>query len=466
MLELPISSELRQILTAIQAAGGRALFVGGFVRDFMLGEPSKDIDLEVYGLTVAQLIAALEPFGWVEQVGVSFGVIKLSTAKTVYDFALPRRENKQGQGYRGFIIEADPGMSPKEAASRRDYTINAMAISPEGELLDFFGGQADLKNKCLRHVSERFAEDPLRVLRGFQLAARFDFTMEPETVQLCASLKQEYVHLSKERIWTEWQKWASKSTKPSTGLEVLAQTGWLELYPELAALRGVLQDKVWHPEGDVWEHSKYVVDEAQILSQRENLNEATRVTLMFAALCHDLGKATTTIKKAGRWVSPGHAEAGLALTESFLERIHAPHYLIQAVKPLVAEHMSHINSLSPRAVRRLALRLEPSIIQMLAFVIEADASGRPPLPKGLPVGAKRMLELANDLALSQESPKPILLGRHLLELARDGQLPPEFLHGGRHFSELLSKVFQTQLDGDVNSLDAAKKMAVEIVESG
>ncbi len=464
VLELPFHAELETILQSIRKMGGRALFVGGFVRDFLLGELNKDVDIEVYGLGVSDLIHALEPFGWVEQVGASFGVIKLVTQEADYDFALPRRENKQGQGYRGFVIEADPAMSPKEAASRRDYTINAMALTPEGDLLDFFDGQTDLKNKRLKHVSYKFSEDPLRVLRGFQLAARFDFEMDSETALLCQSLKEEYSHLSKERIWTEWQKWACKSIKPSRGLEVLQQTGWLEFYPELSALIGVMQDLEWHPEGDVWMHTKYVLDEAVSIVKREALREDQRLVIVLAALCHDLGKAVTTFNREGRWVSPGHAEAGLELSESFLKRIHSPHHVIHSVKPLVAEHMTHINPLSPKAVRRLALRLEPNNIETLALLIEADASGRPPLAKGLPEGALRMLELAKDLDIDQESPKPILLGRYLLELAQAGDLPASYLRGGPHFSELLNKVFQAQLDGEVSSIEEAKQLAVAIVK--
>lgn len=465
VLSLAFHKELEQILQSISDAGGKPLFVGGFVRDFLLGELSKDVDIEVYGLGVSDLVHVLEPFGWVEQVGASFGVIKLVSQEAEYDFALPRRENKQGQGYRGFMVQADPSMDPKEAASRRDYTINAMALTSEGDLLDFFGGQADLKNKRLRHVSSKFSEDPLRVLRGFQLAARFDFQMDKETALLCRQLKAEYAHLSKERIWTEWQKWACKSIKPSRGLEVLKETGWLELYPELTTLIGVQQEFEWHPEGDVWQHTNYVLDEAVRIVKREGLKDEQRLIVVLAALCHDLGKAVTTFSKEGRWVSPGHAEAGVMLSESLLKRIHAPHYVMQAVKPLVAEHMTHINPLSPKAVRRLALRLEPNNIETLALLIEADASGRPPLPKGLPEGALRLLKLAKDLEINLESPKPILLGRHLLDLAQAQVLPAKFLRGGPHFSELLNRVFQAQLDGEISTLEEAKQLAVSMIEN-
>lgn len=463
MLELSLSDELSHILVTIQLAGGEPLFVGGFVRDVLMGHAHKDFDIEVYGLAPDKLLEVLKPFGWVEQVGVSFGVIKLRTLSAEYDFSLPRRESKQGRGHKGFMVEPDATMSVKEAASRRDFTINAMALSVEGELLDHYGGLDDWQARRLRHVSDKFAEDPLRVLRAFQFAGRFDLDLDTETALLAQSLKDEYSSLSKERIWNEWQKWAEKSVKPSRGLEVLLQTEWLEFYPELVALVDMPQEPEWHPEGDVFVHTKYVCDVAAEIAMREELDASARLVLVFAALCHDLGKATTTIRKNGKWASPRHAPEGVPLTESFLARIHAPHDLIKQVKPLVKEHMSHLNELNERAIRRLALRLEPSNITTLALVIEADASGRPPLPKGLPEGAKQMLELAQALDLKQDAPKPILLGRHLIDLAKEGQLPSDYQKGGSHFSSLLNQVFQAQLDGDISDLESAKTHAISLV---
>ncbi len=461
-MQLSLNSELQIILQSIENAGGTILFVGGFVRDLLLGEQSNDVDIEVYNLDAQSLIKTLKPFGRVEQVGASFAVIKLSTQTQDYDFALPRRENKIAHGYKGFSIEADPNMTPKEAASRRDFTINAIALTRSGEILDYYGGQEDLEDKRLKHVSKKFAEDPLRVLRAFQIAARFNFTLDPETAKFAQSLKNEYNSLSKERIWTEWQKWAAKSLKPSQGLNVLVETNWLEFYPELSALIGIPQDPQWHPEGDVWTHTKHVLDEAANIATRENLSEENRVILLFAALCHDLGKAPTSLKEDNRWKSPRHAEEGVPLSESLLKKIHAPQSIIQQVKPLVKDHMNHLNQQSPKSIRRLALRLEPSNINMLTLLIEADASGRPPLKKGLPESAKKMLELAESLELKHESPQPILLGRHLIDLAQDQQLAPSYLKGGPHFSDILEQVFQKQLDGEVTSLEDAKLEAIKL----
>ena len=463
-LELNLSEELRHILAAIRLAGGEPLFVGGFVRDVLMGHEHKDFDIEVYGVGANELHELLKPFGWTDTVGASFGIIKLRTEHQEYDFSLPRRESKTGQGHKGFMVEADPTMTFKEAASRRDFTINAMALTLEGKLLDDFGGLDDWQNRILRHTSDKFAEDPLRVLRGFQFAGRFGLDIYSETAELAKSLKPEYTALSKERIWNEWKKWAEQSVKPSLGLYVLEVTEWLEFYPELVNLINIPQDPQWHPEGDVWTHTKWVVDEAAFIARREGLDDAARLLLVLAALCHDLGKATTTALRHGRWTSPRHASEGEVLAATFLKRIHAPKSLIDQVKPLVKNHMVHLDEQSARSVRRLALRLEPTTVDMLALLIEADASGRPPLPKGLPESAHNMLELAKTLDLDDKSPKAILKGRHLIELAKEGRLPERFLQGGAHFSALLNQVFQAQLDGEVGSLEEAEALAVKMTK--
>ncbi|HEX9439454.1 MAG TPA: polynucleotide adenylyltransferase, partial [Roseiflexaceae bacterium] len=197
--------QLQPILSAIESAGGLPLIVGGAVRDQLLGYALKDIDIEVYRLSIEQLAEVLTPFGRLDAVGRSFGILKLRLpGGREFDFALPRRESKIGAGHRGFLAAPDPTMTPREAAARRDFTINAMALTPAGEILDFFGGQADLHARILRHTTAAFAEDPLRVLRGMQFAARFDMRLAPETAALCRALLAEAPTLAIERIWGEW----------------------------------------------------------------------------------------------------------------------------------------------------------------------------------------------------------------------------------------------------------------------
>ena len=349
-------SQLRKIILAIAEAGGVAYEVGGCVRDQLLGRENKDLDIEVFHLDASTLSKILARFGRVNEVGVSFGVIKLRTAQgDDLDFTLPRRESKIGRGHRGFQVEVDHTLSVAEAALRRDFTMNAIYRNLNDQtLIDPHGGIADLEQGILRATSEHFAEDPLRVLRGMQFAARFDATMTSDTIDMCRSLSHEYTSLALQRIWNEWHKWATRAKRPSKGLQVLLDCNWIEHYPELVALVGVPQDPVWHPEGDVWVHTLHVCDAAAHIADRENLNDDERVILMFAALCHDLGKPATTEMVDGRWRSPVHAAVGVPLTDSFLTRIGCPRHFIEVVQPLVAEHLVHVQAdATPRTVRRL-----------------------------------------------------------------------------------------------------------------
>src|SRR5687768_9290440 len=221
--ELPLPADLRAMLDAVRRIG-RPRLVGGGVRDWLAGLSPKDFDVEVGGADFESLHRALAPFGSTDVVGRSLGVIKVRSRETSseYDFSLPRRESKTGAGHRGFAVEPDPGLSDAEAAARRDFTLNAIAIDPvSGELIDPHHGQRDLAAGVLRHTSAAFIEDPLRVLRAFQLAARFDFTLAPETAALCRSISSTFTELPVERVWGEWEKWAGKATKPSRGLAVL-----------------------------------------------------------------------------------------------------------------------------------------------------------------------------------------------------------------------------------------------------
>ena len=445
--------QLQPILTAIEEAGGHALIVGGAVRDYLLGNDPKDVDIEVYHLSAEQITRVLSRFGRVHAVGRSFGVLKLRFANgEELDFAMPRRENKTGAGHRGFMVEPDPHMTPREAATRRDFTWNAMALTPAGELLDFFNGADDLRSGVIRHVSDAFAEDPLRVLRAMQFAARFDMHLAPETAVLCRSLLAEASTLSIERIWGEWHKWAVKGQRPSAGLRVLYETGWIEIFPELHALVGCPQNAKYHPEGDVWTHTQFVCDAAAQIAAREHLEEQERMVLLFSALCHDLGKPCTTGPDAeGRMRSPGHAKAGVPLSQSFLQRIGATKQIIAQVERLVHRHMAHLRlEVNEAAVCRLAVQLKPATIRMWAHVLEADYSGRPPFPPGKP--ATRVVELAEQLDVVDAPPKPLLLGRHLLEA---GVAP------GPGIGVLLDQVYEAQINGVVTTRAEALTWALE-----
>ncbi len=438
-----------------------AYLVGGCVRDWLLGTPVKDFDVEVFGIGYDGLVQVLERSGRVDLVGRSFGVIKLTVAPgQTFDFTLPRRDSKVSAGHRGFAVEFDPGLSLREAAARRDYTINALMWNPRRqELCDFFGGRNDLDAQVLRHTSPAFAEDPLRVLRGMQFAGRFHLTAAPETLQLCQSIAAGHRELAGERIREEWLKWAGQSTVPSAGLRFLRDSGWLAHYPELAALPGVPQDPEWHPEGDVWTHTLHCLDALVTLPGWKSTDGETQRVLSLATLSHDLAKPSCTRveRRDGREriISPGHESAGGPLTEAFLARLHLPAALVARIVPLVTHHLAHLQEHTPKAVRRLALRLAPATIEELGILITADASGRPPRPVGEPPGLTRLRAAAQQLTLSAAAPQPILLGRHLM--AR-GLTP------GPAFGPLLSAAFEAQLDGAFTDVAGALRWLDERLE--
>lgn len=444
---MQIPSSLLAALEALRAAGGRPRLAGGCVRDWLLGLEPKDFDVEVFGLDFERMQRALAPFGPTDIVGRSFGVLKVRLGGVEYDFSLPRRESKTGAGHRGFAIEPEPNLSETEAAARRDFTINSLAYEPfEQRVIDPHGGERDLRAGVLRHTSAAFAEDPLRVLRAFQFAARFDLKLAPETAELSRAIKQTYRELPLERVWGEWDKWCTKSTRPSAGLLVLKQTGWITFFPEIASLDGLQQEPEWHPEGDVFVHTCHCLDALVQQDAWKSAAAPTRRVLTLAVLAHDFGKATTTHqaerRRQIRWISPGHEAAGAPLTETFLQRIGAPHDLLAHVRPLVVHHLAHHQGqmhFRDTTVRRLARKLAPASIDDLITVMLSDHLGRPPLVSEEALRRIHDLrDVAHRLAVEHEAPKPIVLGRHLIAL---GVKP------GPHFKPALEAAFESQLDG-------------------
>ncbi|MBA2524532.1 MAG: HD domain-containing protein [Pyrinomonadaceae bacterium] len=449
---------------AIRDAGGRALLVGGCVRDMLMGAQPKDWDLEVYGIEPARLREILDRFGSVSVVGEAFTVYKLGAD---LDVSLPRREHKSGRGHRAFVIEGDPAMTFENATRRRDFTINAILRDPlTGELIDPFNGQEDIKQRILRAVSpETFVEDSLRVLRATQFAARFEFDIEPDTAALCR--KMDLTDLPKERVWGEMEKLLLGATRPSIGIEWLRTLGVTEqLFPEIKALEGVPQDPEWHPEGDVFVHTKLVVDGAR--NSIEDLLYGKQVTVMLAALAHDFGKPATTELMEGRYRSRGHEEAGVAPAENFLDRLNIhtlTGYDVRAqVIALVREHLKPGEFYKKRdevgdgAFRRLARKCE---LDLLYRVAKADSLGRNapwvPREKWYDSAAQEwFIQRAKELAVEQRAPAAILLGRHLLEIG---------LQPGPMIGEITKAVYEMQLDGRVKSLDDAKREAYKILST-
>jgi tRNA nucleotidyltransferase (CCA-adding enzyme) len=447
-----VPSELEEILRQTPALQ-RAYLVGGCVRDALAGlPPEKDFDVEVFGLDYEQLIAALARWGRTDLVGRSFGVVKLSTSSGHnYDFTLPRKDSKVAAGHKGFDVAFDPAIAPREAAARRDFTINSIMYDPRArQVLDFFGGQADLQGRILRHTSAAFSEDPLRVLRGMQFAGRFELRTAPETVELSRRMKGSYTELAVERVREEWLKWAQRSRLPSAGLRFLVETEWIDHFPEIKALQGTPQEPEWHPEGDVFTHTCHCCDALARLPAWREAGAESKAVYMLAVLAHDFGKPAMTHRavKEGREriVSPGHEEAGVKPTEAFLERIRAPLVFGERIIPLVRNHLFHLETISDRAIRRLARRLAPESIEGLCLVMTADSMGRPPRPAVAPENVNALLARAHELEVRRKPPPPILQGRHLLPLG----VPP-----GRRLGAILDKAYEAQLEGVFGDLEGA-----------
>lgn len=411
-----------EIAHKIKGAGGRALLVGGCVRDGLLGLEAKDIDLEVFGLVCEDV---LKLFPGADTVGKSFGVIKLGNV----DVAFPRRETKLGQGHKAFAIASDPHLTLAEAAARRDFTVNAIYQDPlTGEYLDPYGGIADLRAKVLKNVSGHFAEDPLRVLRGMQFIARFELEPAQELVEICRRMTPE--GLPRERLFDEWQKLLLQGRKISKGLEFLRATEWVKYYPELAKCIGCEQDPAWHPEGDVWNHTLECLDRM----------EKGDIVVALAVLCHDFGKpyCTKFDPEAGRIRSLGHDVLGVKHTLNFLKRLTREERLLKEVPPLVQFHMAPYSYYRSHAGDSAVRRLSARVVRLDRLLKVAAADNTPPEAIAWLEGAAERLDIA------QNAPKPIVLGRHLLAL---GMAP------GPAMGQDLKALYEAQLDGRFFNLE-------------
>lgn len=325
----------REIALRVRDAGGCAYFVGGYVRDRLLGLQNKDIDIEIHGITPEALTEILSLLGEMTAYGESFGIFGLRHFHL--DIAMPRSERAVGPGHRDFICTLDPFIGTFRAALRRDFTVNALMQDVlTGEIVDHFGGVEDLRKGFIRHMDDRrFAEDPLRVLRGAQFASRFEFQIAPETVEICR--RMDLSALPPERIFGELEKALMKAAHPSRFFTELRRMDQLKLwFPELQALIGVPQPPQHHPEGDVWNHTMMVLDEAAALRTQADYP----LGLMCSALCHDFGKVTATrVEDDGRLHAFGHEKAGVPLAERFLTRITREKRLIRYVQNMVELHM-------------------------------------------------------------------------------------------------------------------------------
>ncbi|MCY3817771.1 MAG: hypothetical protein OXH52_00175 [Gammaproteobacteria bacterium] len=419
-----IDTRVTDIARGVAEAGGRALIVGGYVRDLLRGEPSKDLDIEVYGMDIDALRELLGRRGNVLSVGRAFGVLRLRELDI--DFSVPRRDSKVAPGHRGFEVACDPDLDFRTAARRRDLTVNSMGLDIlSGEILDPYGGCHDLERKVLRAVDPAtFPEDPLRGLRVAQLSARLDMRADTALVRLCSRL--DLGEVSPERVFEEFRKLLLKGGRPSLGLTFLRDSTLLRFFPELDGLTDAGDDRAWS-------RTLTAVDQAA-KSRRDDRDD---LVLMLGAMCH-------AVRRQGDAASEGEPGA----VEALLARMRAPNDVVEGVSALV-DRIGGPNLLSdedatPKDYRRLSRELAASGVSLeLLARLSGSVCPNP--------SVKRFLERARELGVDRSAPADMVRGRHLvargfdpgprfgaiLELCRDVQDETGWLDPERILDEAL-----------------------------
>ena len=457
-----IPSILVEILTELNQNNIKPILVGGCVRDSFLNIKNKDYDIEVFNISsFEKLQKILEKFGSVKLVGKSFGVLILNVDEYSFDFALPRTEKKTGNNHTDFEVVSDGTLSFKEAAIRRDFTINSIGYDYfEDTYLDPFNGIEDLNNKTIKHINDKtFVEDPLRVYRAIQFASRFNFNIDSKTKELCIKIVKENQldYLAKERVFEELKKMFLKSSKPSIGLNLLKTLGVLKYFKELEALIGCEQDKEYHPEGDVWIHTLMTVDELAKIIVKENIEDENRkLVLFYGILCHDFGKPFCTEEINGRITSYKHESLGLEPTISFLSKLTNEKKFIESVCTLVKNHLApfqlYLSESSLKAVKRLSLKVN---IEDLCLVCLADCLGRDiPDKDKCHKATTWLLEKAMELNIHNEAIKPIVQGRDLIELG---------LKPSKEFKEILDFAFDLQVDENLGKSEIINNIKIKFL---
>lgn len=426
---------VKQVAKEVSTLGGKVYFVGGYVRDKVLNKENKDIDVEVYGLTLEDLKGVLTKFGGVEEIGASFGVLMVKGYEV--DFTLPRTESSTGSKHTDFEIKVDGKLSVKEATKRRDFTMNALLQDVlTGEYVDLYGGVSDIKSKTIRYVDEHtFKEDELRVFRACQFASRFNFSIDKGVIEVAKQFG--YQSLSKERIFEEFNKALLKSDKPSIAFNYLYEMGVVEkLFPELYKLKGCEQSKEHHPEGDVWNHTMLVLDECARLRN----NSTYPLGLMYAGLCHDLGKPDTKVlRDNGKITFHNHEEVGVEVAGKFLSRLTNDKKLVNYVKNLTEHHMKghRILEVKDTTLRKLFTKVD---MGELLLITEADELGRGvEVREDFGIKLKEYENRIKNLSMGAFGKvEPIFKGRDLIKM---GYEP------GIELGNILKEVYQWQLGG-------------------
>lgn len=371
-------SLIKTISEKVHSKGGTTYYVGGCVRDKLLGKPSKDIDIEVHNIDLSEFEKILSGFGEVSKIGAHFGVYNLKGYDI--DFSFPRTERKIGKKHTDFEVTIDPYIGLEQSARRRDFTINALMENVlTGEIIDFWGGKNDLTSKIIRHIDDKtFIEDPLRVLRAAQFSARFGFKVAPETLELCGHIS--LAELSRERIFIEVEKALLRSDKPSIFFDQLRYMNQLDYwFPELKTLIGAKQNEQYHQEGDVWNHTMLVLDEAAKLRDRTK----QPLYFMLSALCHDFGKPIAlSVDENGVSHTFTHETAGLSIIKAFLERLTSGKMLLRYVLNMTELHMQpNIKAENKSRIKSTNKMFDQSVEPRdLITLAECDSRGK--IPKG------------------------------------------------------------------------------------
>jgi tRNA nucleotidyltransferase (CCA-adding enzyme) len=428
--EARVYEKVCEISKKISEAGGSALLVGGSVRDTFFGKTPKDYDLEVYNIEIDALRSLLASYGEIDEVGKSFGIIKLYIEGKDIDVSIPRKDSKTREGHTGFDVTVDPHLSVAEAAKRRDFTINTLAADPiTGKLFDYYGGVKDIQNRILRVTDTvQFKEDPLRVLRAMQFVGRFGLSVDKSSEDCIRQTAAQLHEIAPDRFFEEFEKLLLKSEKPSLGLMAAKDLEIFEnFFPHFLRMAETPQDKEWHPEGDVWMHTLMVVDEAAQLIRRYNRTGKEGMVIMLAALLHDVGKPEKTYQSEnGYIVSPGHESAGEEKAHAFLKKINASGDIREKVVKLVTNHMmpgsmyrANMGNtpVTDSAIRRLAARLAPATIEELVIVSNADSFGRDiELDRSQYAPGAWLLERARKIGVGETKPQKLISGKDLLPL--------------------------------------------------
>jgi len=473
---------LLPILKAVSSVKGTSYLVGGSVRDLILDMQIKDIDIEVHGLSIDELQKVLANFGIVELVGKQFGVLRVHPIDV--DWSVPRKDSIG----RKPTVEMDPNMSLPDAFRRRDITINAMGIKLDDlipsfdqllqkaqkhdifditsfvTIVDPFNGLQDLKSKTLRAVdTELFLEDPLRFFRVMQFLARFEMQPDEQLNQLCKTmeLKDPVTSgpLARERIFDELKKLFLKSKKPSLGFKWLHEVGRLqELFPELHATIFTQQRPDFHPEGNVFEHTMQALDAAAgNIEELPKEESKEKLIIVLSALCHDLGKVTTTDDQLHAY---GHEDESEKIAKKMLKRFTDDIKIIKSVSLLVKHHMKPFafirEGAKPKAYKRLAKKLALyTNMQQLALLARADSMGRNP-DKGEPLSEEPkeyydFLKKIDQLEVRHKPEAPVLLGRHLLDKIKPGP----------KMGALLNQAYEIQLEESIKDFEVLKKRVLK-----